>query len=50
MNERTEPRRIEPATPDRQPAETVGFSDDFSDEALDRTPLAVATEYSRRGP
>lgn len=50
MNETIEPQQSEPATLERQVAEAVGFDDDFSDEALDRTPLAVVSEYSRRGP
>jgi hypothetical protein len=50
MNERIEPQESKPAALDRRLAESVGFDEDFSDEALDRTPLAVVSEYSRRGP
>ena len=33
-----------------QQEEAVEFDDQLSDEALDRTPLVQACEYSRRGP
>jgi hypothetical protein len=34
----------------RQEVETEEFDDGIFDEALDRTPLVQACEYSRRGP